>query len=355
MSARVMGIASALPEGRLAQERAAAIAERLSANPHSGRAIRALYRRSGVLERRSVLADAEGGLPFYERDPEHDPTTGERMALYEAHAPLLAEEAAREACARAGAEPSDITHIITASCTGFCAPGIDLALVERMGLGRAVQRTHIGFMGCHAAINALRAARDAAIASPGARVLVVCVELCTLHFHRDAQEGAATANALFGDGAAAVVVGSGAGCHGPELRSCSSVVLPGTADKMGWRIGDTGFRMMLDASVPERFGRAAAPWIDGWLGGLGLARSGVGSWVVHPGGPRILGAVGEALGVPEADLDRSRSVLRERGNMSSATVLAILEGLLAEKRLGGGPVAMLAFGPGLVGEAALLV
>ena len=346
MSVRVTGIGTCVPSGVLEQGATASTAARLAGRPEKEAVVRKLFERSGVSERRSVLADAQGSLPFFEQG--HVPTTGERMSAYTREAPALTHGACAQALADAGVHAGDVTHLVVVSCTGFESPGVDLAAIESLGLRPTVRRTIVGMMGCHGAINGLAAARAFAAESADHVVLMVCVELCTLHFCASVEHGAMVANARFGDGAAACVGAQGE--RGRELASCSSVVVPGTASDMGWVGGDNGFEMTLASGVPSKLAERTPAWIDGWLAEHGLTREGVAGWAVHPGGPRVLDEVGEALALPDGALDVSREVLRTRGNMSSGTVLFILERMRAAE----GPVAVLAFGPGLCAEGALL-
>lgn len=293
---------------------------------------------------------------FYPNADTHPiPTTRERMARYETHAPALAHAAAAQALAQADTDPSSITDLVTVSCTGFHAPGIDMSLIASLGLSESVSRTHVGFMGCHGALNALRIAHSLAAQSPTRRVLVCCVELCTLHFQYGTDPQDAVANALFGDGAGAALVGSGdtsADNPLPRLADFFSHQLPGTADMMSWRIGDTGFRMRLGARVPSVIEAQLGPAIAAWLSRSGLSVGDIKGWAVHPGGPRVLDAVQSALGLSDASMQASRDVLRCYGNMSSPTVLFIAERLLAASEAR--PWVMLGFGPGLAIEAMLI-
>jgi predicted naringenin-chalcone synthase len=227
--------------------------------------------------------------------------------------------------------------------------------VRRLRLAPSVRRVHVGFMGCHAALNALEVASALATAQPGAAVIVCCTELCSLHFQYGFDAEQAVANALFADGAAAAVV-----TVAPETRPSSGFALLGFASRlvegaagaMTWRILDHGFAMTLSPRVPALVARALRPWIDDWLAGSGLRVRDVPSWAIHAGGPRIVGAVARALELPAAAVAPSRAVLRACGNMSSATVLFILDRL---RRAGAPrPCVALAFGPGLAVEAVLL-
>lgn len=346
--ASLLSIATAVPEGSISQEDAAEIACAKCGRNGRTRAIRGLYRRSGVRRRGSVLSDADGSINFY--TGEAPPATSERMALYAEHAGPLAARAARDALDRAEVAPGSITHIVTASCTGFGAPGVDLELIRTLGLSSGTRRTHVGFMGCHAAINALAAAD--AFARVGGCVLVCCAELCSLHFAYDERTERQVANALFADGAAAAVVArrESPGVH--RFGGFGSVVIPQTQGLMTWGIGNTGFEMHLSPRVPEVLAERVPGWVRPWLADLGLTPEQVGSWAIHPGGPRVLSAVSGCLGLAEGADKVSREILTTHGNMSSPTVLFIMDRLLR----GGGalPLVALAFGPGLAGEALLL-
>lgn len=303
-----------------------------------------------MVTRGSVLIDEQGGIGFYARDDEN-PSTEARMRRHLEHASPLAERAARAALLRSEVKPGDVTHLVTASCTGFESPGADQHIIQRLGLPGDVRRTHVGFMGCHAAINALAVASAFASADPGARVLVCCVELCTLHFAFDADPERHVANALFADGAASAVVAASE-TESVRFERFASVILPGTAEHMTWTIGDHGFEMRLSPAVPVELARHVPRWVRGWLGEIGLVVGDIASWAIHPGGPRVLSSVLEALGLDASAGGASRGVLAEHGNMSSATVLFIIERLLREGA--GLPLAAMAFGPGLAGEGLLL-
>jgi predicted naringenin-chalcone synthase len=255
---------------------------------------------------------------------------------------------ALEACRKALGGTTDVTHLVTASCSGFRSPGVDIGLIRGLGLPATTQRTLVGFMGCHGAFNALRVARAFVEADPRARVLVCAVELCTLHYQYGLDAATLVANGLFADGAAAVL--ATADDADWTLAANGSVLLPGTDEMMTWEIGDHGFAMGLSGLVPEAIGSCLRPWLEEWLGSHGLSLDQVGSWAVHPGGPRILTAVEESLGL---QLEESRAVLREYGNMSSPTILFVLERL---RRAGAAlPCVALGFGPGLTAEAMLFV
>ena len=365
MPVTLLGIGTALPSHRLSQAESAAMAQRLSAtNDAQAILLRRLQRRSGVAFRHSVLlAEAAGALPdrlpFY---ADANPTTAERMARFAAEAGPLALRATSAALAAAAVEPEAITHLITVCCTGFQAPGFDLDLIQGLPLHPNVARTQVGFMGCHGALNGLRVAHAFGAADAGARVLLCALELCSLHQQLGWHPERVVANALFADGAAATVLaaadppsaGGGPGQAAPPWRllASGSTVLPDSADAMAWTIGDHGFEMGLSPRVPALIAARLAPWLDGWLDAQGLDRAAIGSWALHPGGPRLLESVRECLDLPASAIEPSTAVLRECGNMSSATILFILDRL---QRAGAPlPCVALAFGPGLCVEAALL-
>lgn len=269
------------------------------------------------------------------------PSTGARMRLYERRAPELAERAVRDL----GIDQSldRITHLIVVSCTGFVAPGLDLALVDRLGLRPDVERTVVGFMGCYAALNGLKLARHIVRSEPQARVLVVCVELCTLHFQETHDLEKILSFSLFGDGAAAALVSNDP--VGFELDSFHTVLVADEPDLITWTIRDQGFDMVLSGKVPATLQRA----LRERSAQVAEDRSEIDAWMVHPGGRSVLDAVAEAFALPSPALQASRSVLARYGNMSSATILFVARELLQSAEPCTRGLAM-AFGPGLTAE-----
>ncbi len=269
-----------------------------------------------------------------------------RMESYEHHAPPLAEDAVRCALTNAGINAQDVTDLIIVSCTGFSAPGLDIALIHRLGMSLTVKRTIIGFMGCFGAIIGLRSAVSACLADPDAVVVVVCVELCSLHVRRDFSAQNQVASALFADGAAvAIVVGERMaidhGCASlGRLTIGHSRLIPEGRDWMTWRITDEGFAMTLTRQVPVILRKRIASYV------AGVAPQRPNCYIVHPGGAGILDAVDSGLNLQgSSGLDSARTVLRRFGNMSSCTVLFVLDQVLADGyQL---PGLILAFGPGL--------
>lgn len=361
MPLHVYGLGLALPPFSLTQEHAAAAAAQLgAAGAEQQRQLRALYRLTRVRARYSVLLESDGreGLPRQSFFPpaqgpdDRGPSTSARMARYETDAPALAVGSSRAALDASGRDGRDVTHLVTVSCTGFAAPGLDIALIRRLGLPSDVARTHVGFMGCHGALNGLRVAAAYATGRPDACVLVCAVELCTLHYRYGWSADQMVANALFADGSAALVGGSAPRAPGGWVLDASgSTLLEDSAELMTWRVGDHGFDMTLSARVPSVIRERLRPWLDRWLAASGLRIEQVASWALHPGGPRILEACAESIGLPREAYAVSQEVLAGHGNMSSPTILFILDRL--RSRDAPRPCVAIGFGPGLAVETAL--
>ncbi|HQR40798.1 MAG TPA: type III polyketide synthase [Blastocatellia bacterium] len=373
--AHLQAIGTAVPRYRAAQVDVAVWAKRVAASKaaasggdeRSSRRIEAtidrVYRNSAIHNRASVVPDYVADPSEFTFYPpnwrlEPSPTTAERMGTYRREAPPLAITAVNRCLAGApGVRSSDITHLIVVTCTGFFAPGIDTLLVKQFGLRADVQRLQIGFMGCYAAFNALRTATSICQAESNAVVLVVCVELCSIHFQNEYSMNNVVANCLFSDGAAATLVtseveGSQSGLF--EILGSHTVIAEDTDDQMTWTVTDTGFQMSLTAEVPETLRNAIAPFVDGLLAPHRLTPVDIGFWAVHPGGRRIVEAVRESLELPEDAVAASFDVLSEHGNMSSPTVLFVLERCVAKGIRTGDAGVALAFGPGLTLESLLL-
>ncbi len=359
----IRGLGTAVPHHWIAQEDAATIAQLFhAAGPKAANAVSLLYRRAGVQSRHSVVLDSstngdparQSFYPAATSTADRGPVLSERMQRFEQTAGQLAVAAARRALGEAEVDPQHITHLITVSCTGFAAPGFDLELCRELPLPGSVAQTQIGFMGCHAMLNALRVAHAITAANPAAVLLVCAVELCSLHHQYGRHANRIVANSLFADGAAATVCSAQLPSTRADWRLLAngSVVIPNTLAEMTWKIGDHGFEMSLSARVPDIIRAELRDWMQSWLAEQGLTLNEVRRWAVHPGGPRILDAVQDALGLEPVALTASREVLSDYGNMSSPTVMFILERL--GTMCGEGPCVMVGFGPGLAIEAALL-
>ena len=321
-------------------------AEGQIADPRQRALFRRMAERSGIAHRWSVLPPAAGGGSpvepggFYEGA---SPTTSRRMRVYAEEAPKLALEAIAKL--RDQANLDGITHLVVASCTGFTAPGIDQIIADALGLAD-VERTLVGFMGCYAAVSALRVAHHIVRAEPAARVLAVTAELSSLHLQHESEVEPLLAMLQFADGAAAALVTAAPG--GFAIDKSFTVSLAESAHLITWTIGDTGFAMHLSGEVPARIGallqdeEIRARMLGSWRA------EDVDSWAVHAGGRSILDAVEKGLRLDPDALAASREVLARYGNMSSSTLMFALAQLLPdfERRRG----VALAFGPGLAAE-----
>ena len=300
-----------------------------------------MMQRSGIASRYTVLPDAatqqaEGSF-YAAAEP---PSTLDRMTVYAREAPELA----LEAIAQLG-DLGGITHMVVASCTGFTAPGLDQVIARRLGLAPTVERVVVGFMGCYAGVTAVRTAAHLVRSDPAARVLVVAVELCTLHLQPTDRLESLLAMGQFADGAAAAVVSA----QGPGLALGEglSLTLEDSHELITWTIGDTGFAMELSGEVPGRLAEALAQPEVADVVTAGRPVSAIEAWAVHPGGKSIVDAVERGLGLAPEKVAASRGVLQECGNMSSATVLFVLDRLMEQRPATG---IALAFGPGLAME-----
>jgi predicted naringenin-chalcone synthase len=298
--------------------------------------------RSGIERRWTVLPPAPGSTQsgpgaFYENADM--PPTSARMKVYAETAPDLCVQAVE-----ALGSPAGITHLVLASCTGFIAPGIDQIVAKRLGLPPSVERTLIGFMGCYAAVSALRTAHHIVRSQPEARVLVITVELCTLHLQPDTALEPILAMLLFGDGAAAALVT--ADPEGLAIADPFATTLPDSETLIGWTIGDKGFAMHLSGAVPAKIGEALAT--DDFRNRIGDIAA-IDGWAVHAGGRTVLDAVEQGFSLEPDALAPSREVLRDCGNMSSSTLMFVFDRILKDDR----PIAnglAIAFGPGLAAE-----
>jgi predicted naringenin-chalcone synthase len=276
----------------------------------------------------------------------HFPDTATRMQAYEQHAPVLAATAVEQLAL--GAERHRITHLLITSCTGQYAPGIDFDLIERCHLPNNIERTLIGFMGCCAAVNALKLARHIVRSQPDARVLIVNIELCSLHLHETTDLQELLSYLLFGDGCAASLVT--AEPQGIALDSFHAAVVPNTRRLITWHVRNSGFDMVLSGQVPAAIQDGLRGCTDTIL--QGAMPASIDLWAVHPGGRTVLDAVEKAFDLPPEALAASRDVLNRFGNMSSVTLMFVLESMLRTAVPGAAGCAM-SFGPGMVAETML--
>ena len=319
------------------------------ADARRARLLQRMAEKSGIEHRYSCLEPAEdwqtGPLldtdAFYARGK--FPDTAARMRLYERRAPELAADTIERL--NLGPDRDGITHLLITTCTGFSAPGLDLEVIERCGLRTSVERTVIGFMGCYAAVNALKLARHIVRSEADARVLVLNLELCTLHFQETTSLEQVLCFLLFADGCAASLVT--AEPHGIAIDGFQAMLVPDTHDLMSWNIRDFGFDMVLSGRVPGAIHDALRASSNQIL--MSAPAGSIDLWAVHPGGRSILDAVERAFDLPPSALSVSREVLRRYGNMSSPTIMFVLDGLLRRRARGSSGCAM-SFGPGLIAE-----
>lgn len=314
-----------------------------------------LYKKSGISTRHSVIEDFENkkthDYTFFPPNEELEPfpSTKTRMKLFCDTAPSLCEQAVRQCLSKTEVKAKEITHLILVSCTGMTAPGVELELMSSLGLEDSVERYCIHFMGCYAAFTGIKLADKIIKAEPDAKVLIVCVELCTLHFQKEYTEDNMLANSLFGDGAAAALMMNES--KGLQINSYLSQVLREGESDMAWGIGDYGFEMRLSKYIPSLLDQGIHQLKDVFEEKYGLST--VDNFAIHPGGKQILQKVQSAFGLPDSANKHAFSVLNSFGNMSSATILFVLERMMKDESVCGKILAM-GFGPGLTLESLLL-
>lgn len=319
--------------------------------------LRALYRASGIIKRYSVIRDisTEKGSGFF-----HDNNmleiftgTGSRMKFYKLHALPLSLEAINSCFESIDVYTESITHLITVSCTGMYAPGLDIDLVNSIGLKSTVARSAINYMGCYAAFSALKIADAICQSDVQAKVLIVCVELCSIHFQRCKTDENMLVNALFGDGAAAVLVeNSPIGNTNLEILDSHCDILTEGETEMAWNIDDNGFQMKLSSYVPELIKTGIGKLTQDLLKKLQLNLKDINQFAIHPGGKKILEVIEQELQLTKENNKHAYKVLRNYGNMSSPTVLFVLRSMLSELK-NDEKILGVAFGPGLTLESML--
>ena len=318
------------------------------------RKLRFLYQQSGISQRYSVIADYSRQIQDWKFYPQTEnlepfPSLEQRMMKYHKYAPLLSVDAIRD-CLQEVVHHDEVTHLITVSCTGMSTPGLDLQVMELMELDKNIFRTSINFMGCYAAIHALKIADALCTRDPNAKVLIVCTELCTLHFQREATIDNITSSLLFGDGAAAVLVCSdNSNSNGYHLSGFHSEVIPKGKRDMAWELSSSGFLMTLSGYVPELIKEDFGAVVIRSLRDSDLEFRDIDDWCIHPGGKKILEAAEHSLALKKENLASSYKVLNACGNMSSATILFVLKELMHGKPKRKNIFAA-AFGPGLTVE-----
>ncbi|WPR75165.1 type III polyketide synthase [Algoriphagus sp. NG3] len=319
------------------------------------RKLKFLYRKSGISFRYSVLDDFEKSdskdFTFFPKSADFEPFPGTkaRMEIFRKTAPVLCVEAINNCLAKTETKASEITHLILVSCTGMVAPGVELELMKLLGLKDSVERYCIHFMGCYAAFTGLKLADKILKAEPDAKVMLITVELCTLHFQKEYVEDNILANSLFGDGAAAALIRNTD--SGLKIKSYLSQVIREGEEDMAWGIGDFGFEMRLSKYIPILLDQGINRLIEKFEQKFKL--SSLEHFAIHPGGKQILQKVQEVFGLPESINTHALAILDKFGNMSSATILFVLERMMHDEHIHGEILSM-GFGPGLTLETLLL-
>ncbi len=355
-------ITTASPPYQVSQSTATdELKKRMAVRPAVARLIDAASQHSGIETRYVVVPDAESSpdKKFYSTDAGAvTPDTKSRMLLYERWTKILAKQAVEQLLAETSCDPSTIRRVITISCTGFYAPGLDYYLMSEFHLSPSVRRTHIGFMGCAAALVGFTSVLEALHTAEAEKstTLVVAVELCSIHLQTEPTRDNILANMIFADGCAAALF-SNSSAFRPRLKlmRTHSHLFPDSAEYMGWKIGNTGFEMMLSSELPRIILEQAVPVIDRLLAENGIERSSIRHWVLHPGGRAILDSLQTGLKLTDEEMLPSRTILKKYGNMSSASILFVMKELLEVREIRKDEhVCAIAFGPGLTMEVAFL-
>lgn len=317
------------------------------------RKLRFLYAQSGIETRYSAIPDfngAAGQLFISPGQKKKSVSLEQRMQVYDRVAVQLSVQAIKD-CISNFITPTGITHLITVSCTGMSAPGLDLQIMEEMQLSPDIFRTSVNFMGCYAAIQALKIGALICDTTPHARVVIVATELCTLHFQHEYTADNAASSLLFADGSAAVLLLNLPDAPGRlSIKGFYSHVAQKGKRDMAWQLGSNGFRMRLSGYVPELIEEDVAELVHRATTCYGLSADQIMHWCIHPGGKRILDAIEKKLQLTANAISCSRKVLKQYGNMSSPTVLFVLKELMEDRDRSPGLLMGLAFGPGLTME-----
>jgi predicted naringenin-chalcone synthase len=371
MEASIMGtqtvylhkIVTVVPEKYYTQEFALDLTLKLAGDTEKRRTLlKKLYKGTQIRKRHTVIDDYDkdpSEHTFYPKNPslKPEPTTAQRNDLYIKEAKRLTLKATKQLFEETPEfDPEKITHLITVSCTGFVAPGLDFFLVRDLNLNPGIHRYNIGFMGCQGAYPAMKLARDICLANPNARVLVINVELCSVHIQQREELDVVVSNAIFADGISVALIST----HKDDVKGSKYVLekfatsfASNTETDMAWRIGDHGFLMKLTVNVPRIVRDNIKPLMGQLFDTADIDQDDIDIWAIHPGGRAILEKVEQALGLTKEDLDASYRVMHEYGNMSSTTIMFVLADILKDSKKKG-KVFSAAFGPGITLEIGLM-
>lgn len=358
MGASIISIGTANPANGYDQsDLAQFMCDHLTLSDKEQQELKILYRATGIQKRYSVLEDYKksvGSFTFYPNNNQLEPfpSTDQRMKIYREKAVPLAIEAVMN-CTQGQHDFSSFTHLFTVSCTGMYAPGLDVDLIKALNLPPTIIRNNLNFMGCYAAVNALALANQVCTSNVNAKILIVSVELCSLHLQKTNNEDNLLAQSLFADGAAAAIVDSSQEMGSLEMLSTSSYLSLNGKNDMAWQIGDYGFKMALTSYVPDIIEGGIKELTNNLLLSTELNIEDIDLYAIHPGGKKILEAIEKQLGLSKEDNRYAYQILKNYGNMSSPTILFVLKELMKEQE----PdkyVLSFAFGPGLTMESLLL-
>lgn len=356
MNNYIVSVGTANPGKAISQENISKFMKNAHGLDHQeGRKLDFIYKRSGIQSRHSVLTDFEKeefqDFTFFPKNKELNPfpSTKSRMEVYRKAAPKIALAAIEDCLSGCDAKVSSISHLIVISCTGMYAPGLEIDLINSLGMKNSVERYAIQFMGCYAAFSGLKMADRICDSDPNALVLVVAVELCTLHFQKDYNEDNLLSNAIFGDGAAAVLVSKKQ--QGIKIKDYQSNLFQEGENDMAWSIGDFGFEMKLSKYIPGLLEKGIQSLKKDLEKRFSLSE--IKNFAIHPGGIQILNKVEQTFQIHYGQNRHAHEVLKNYGNMSSVTILFVIKAIMNDPTLKGDVLAM-GFGPGLTLETMLL-
>lgn len=359
---RIISVGTAVPEFAAGQDTILEFMQAAYGQPEASRKLNMLFRHSGIQTRYSVVPDFlnQGSGMLFCRNHEN-PFLEERISVFRQNALPLALTAIHKSLKNIGTTIADlgITHLITVTCTGLYSPGLDAELIEALDLPGDIFHTSLNFLGCNAAFPALKLADAIIVSDHAAKVLVVCVELCTIHFQPKDNPDNLLSNTIFGDGAAAVVIVSReyAGTKklsGLQQEGFYSALLPDGKDLMGWNLTSINFEMILDSGIPQFLGKMLETLKERIFNSLSFQFEHIQHWAIHPGGRKILDEIKRQLQLSDHDLRHSYKVLSQYGNMSSPTILFVLSEILENEIHHGDTVFTMGFGPGISIDSALM-
>jgi predicted naringenin-chalcone synthase len=358
----LLDITVSLPPYKVEQYKAAeGLKKRMGSKPSVSRLIEAASFYSGIENRYVVIPDAEAGSlkKFYSINGTFvSPGTAVRMKEYEKWSAVLAKEAVSEILINNNLDAEKINRLITISCTGFSAPGLDYEIIREFNIPLSVKRTNIGFMGCAASLIGLNSVYEAENVPGEAEVntLLISLELCSVHLQSEPSRDNIMANMIFADGCAAALFSNSNKYKGKlKISSTHSLLFEDSSKYMGWKIGDYGFEMILSPDLPKIIMNKAIPKLKEIICSIGLESAEINHWALHPGGRAILDAFQNCLGLPDEKMIHSRNVLKNFGNMSSASILFVLKEIMDQADIVKDDIiCAVAFGPGLTMEVVFL-